>query len=111
MAWRTAHGHAAGPCRAFRVTLPDSFRPGDRRVTYMLLILEPHGQRAQRSDAEGRAVYERMLEYSQKLASRGVLRAAQSLKRDSEGVRVSVRDGKRTLVDGPFSESKEMIGG
>jgi hypothetical protein len=77
----------------------------------MLLILEPRGQRAQRSEAEGRAVYQRMLDYSAALKDRGVLRASQSLLADSQGVRVRVRDGKRTLLDGPFSESKEMVGG
>ena len=28
-----------------------------------------------------------------------------------EGVRVKVREGRRTFVDGPFTESKEMVGG
>ena len=40
-----------------------------------------------------------------------MLRGSQSLKSDTEGVRVRVRDGKRALVDGPFAESKEMVGG
>ena len=78
---------------------------------YMLLIHEPRGQRATRTEAEGRAVYDRMLRYADELKARGVLTAAQSLRADSEGVRIQVRDGKRTLVDGPFSEAKEMVGG
>jgi hypothetical protein len=80
-------------------------------MEFMLLILEPHGQRAARTEAEGRDAYDRMLRYAGTLQQRGVLRAAQSLRTDTEGVRVSLRQGKRTLVDGPFSESKEMIGG
>jgi len=80
-------------------------------MAYMLLILEPHGQRAARTEAEGRAAYQRMLDYSTELKARGVLRASQSLTSDTDGVRVRVRDGKPQLVDGPFSESKEMIGG
>ena len=80
-------------------------------MQYMLMILEPHGQRAGRTDAEGRAAYDKMLRYAEELKSRGVLSAAQSLRTDTEGVRVSVRHGKRTLLDGPFSESKEMVGG
>jgi hypothetical protein len=78
---------------------------------YMLLILEPHGQRAARTEAEGREAYDRMLRYADELKAKGVLTAAQSLRTDTEGVRVKVRDGKRTLVDGPFAEAKEMIGG
>jgi hypothetical protein len=80
-------------------------------MEFMLLILEPHGQRAARTDAEGREAYDKMLRYAETLQQQGVLRAAQSLRTDTEGVRVSLRHGKRTLVDGPFSESKEMIGG
>ena len=78
---------------------------------YMLMIMEPHGQRATRTEAEGRAVYDRMLRYADELKSQGVLQAAQSLRTATEGVRVNVREGKRTLVDGPFSETKEMVGG
>ena len=80
-------------------------------MPYMLLIVEPRGQRQERNDAEGRAVYQRMLDFSASLKSRGVLRTSQSLRSDTEGVRVRVRDGKRSVLDGPFVESKEMIGG
>jgi hypothetical protein len=80
-------------------------------MTYMLLIVEPVGQRRERSESEGRQLYERMLRFSDQLKARGLLKASQSLKSDAEGVRVQVRGGKRTLVDGPFSESKEMVGG
>jgi hypothetical protein len=77
----------------------------------MLLIVEPPGQRQTRSEAEGRAVYDRMLQFADRLKQRGVLLGVQSLRSDADGVRVQVRDGRRTLVDGPFSESKEMVGG
>lgn len=80
-------------------------------MQYMLLILEPPGQRQQRSEEEGRKLYQRMLDFSADLKTRGVLKASQSLKSNSEGVRVQVRDGTRALLDGPFSESKEMVGG
>jgi hypothetical protein len=77
----------------------------------MLLIIEPAGQRRERSEDEGRALYDRMLQFSADLKIRGVLTASQSLRTDAEGVRVQKRNGKPTLVDGPFSETKEMVGG
>ena len=77
----------------------------------MLLIVEPRGQRQERTEPEGRAVYARMVQCAEKLKARGVLQASQSLKSDNEGVRVRLRGGKPTLLDGPFSESKEMVGG
>jgi len=78
-------------------------------MSYMLLIVEPHGQRGQRSPQDGRSVYARMLEYARSLQSRGLLLASDSLK--SEAVRLNVRAGKPVIVDGPFTEAKELIGG
>jgi hypothetical protein len=80
-------------------------------MTYMLLIVEPRGQRQTRSPDEGKAVYERMVQFGADLQSRGVLKGVQSLASDSAATRVAMRAGKRTFVDGPFSEAKEMIGG
>jgi hypothetical protein len=80
-------------------------------VSYLLLIVEPIGQRAERSDAEGRDVYDDMVRFGQDLQSRGILRGAESLKSTEDGVRVQRRGGQATLIDGPFAEAKEMIGG
>ena len=80
-------------------------------MPYMLLIIEPAGQRQTRSDHEGRQVFQRMLDWSATLDKRGVLRDGQSLRADRDGVRVQVRGGKRTLLDGPFVEAREMVGG
>lgn len=80
-------------------------------MAYMLLITEPRGQRATRSDAEGHAVYDRMVEFSKGLQARGVLKAVESLRSDEVGARVAVRGGKASVVDGPFAEAREMVGG
>ena len=78
-------------------------------MSYMLLIIEPVGQRQERTEDEGRTLYDRMLRFADELKQRGLLLAAQSLK--TEAARVQVRNGKRALVDGPFAEAKEMVGG
>jgi hypothetical protein len=80
-------------------------------MAYMLLIIEPAGQRQSRTEAEGRALYERMLRFSAELKSRGLLRMSQSLKTETNGARVRVRADTPTVVDGPFAEAKEMVGG
>ena len=41
----------------------------------------------------------------------GVLIETAGLRPTAEGFRVRLRDGKLTTVDGPFTESKEVIGG
>lgn len=80
-------------------------------MSYMLLIVEPKGQRRERNEDEGRALYDSMLKFSADLKARGLLTVSQSLRSDAEAVRVQVRQGKRTLTDGPFAEAKEMVGG
>lgn len=80
-------------------------------MPYMLLIMEPRGQRRDRSAEEGRLAYEQMMRFAENLQARGVLKASDSLRSDAEGVRIEVRGGKRLLIDGPFAESKEMVGG
>jgi hypothetical protein len=80
-------------------------------MPYMLLIVEPLGQRASRSEEEGRELYDVMLRFADSLKERGLLLNAQSLRSDADGVRVQVRDGKRKHIDGPFAEAKEMVGG
>ncbi|MGV3573049.1 MAG: YciI family protein [Ramlibacter sp.] len=80
-------------------------------MAYLLLIHEPVGQRATRTRAEGEAVYERMVRFGADLRRRDLLLAAESLANETTGARVQVRDGRAQLLDGPFAEAKEMIGG
>ena len=80
-------------------------------MSYMLLIHEPVGQRATRSDLEGRALYERMLRFGDALREEGVLLGAQSLAPLARATRVTRDNGQARIVDGPFAEAKEMIGG
>ena len=80
-------------------------------MPYLLLIVEQGDMRRNRSAAEGRAAYDRMHRFAEGLTARGRLKVSESLRSDAEGVRVAVRGGKRTVVDGPFAESKEIVGG
>jgi hypothetical protein len=80
-------------------------------MPYALLVFEERGQRESRTREEGEAVYAQMLRYGDELKAKGLLLAAESLKSDGDAVRLQQRKGKRLLMDGPFSEAKEMIGG
>jgi hypothetical protein len=80
-------------------------------MPYMLMMVEPTGQRRTRSEAEGREVYGRMLAFAQTLRTRGQLLAVESLASQEHATRVQVRAGKASLTDGPFAEAKEMVGG
>ena len=80
-------------------------------MAYALLIVEPAGQRQTRTQAEGQALYDRMVRFGEDLKSQGLLTLSQSLKTDTQGARVRVQGNQSTVVDGPFAEAKEMVGG
>ena len=80
-------------------------------MAYMLFIVEPTNQRNERTEQEGQALYERMSNYADDLRERGLLLACESLKSSRDAVRVQVRGGEPRLLDGPFAEAKEMVGG
>ena len=52
-----------------------------------------------------------MHEYDVELEKAGVLLAAEGLYDSSQGARVIYAKGSRTVVDGPFTEAKELIAG
>jgi hypothetical protein len=52
-----------------------------------------------------------MGKYNEQLVKAGVLLAADGLHPSSKGKRVRFADGKKTVIDGPFAETKELIAG
>ena len=61
--------------------------------------------------ADGQEAYTRMQRFGAGLQARGLLRASESLASTEQAVRLQVRDGQTRLTDGPFAETKEMVGG
>ncbi len=76
-------------------------------MSYMLLIHEPVGQRAERTESEGRELYSRMQAFGEELATAGKLKAVESL----AGTETATRISPSGIIDGPFAEAKEMVGG
>ena len=52
-----------------------------------------------------------MGKYNEELAKAGVLLAGEGLHASSKGKRVRFSGDKRTVIDGPFAETKELIAG
>ena len=52
-----------------------------------------------------------MGKFNEELAKAGVLLAAEGLQASSKGARVKFSGSKRTVIAGPFTESKELIAG
>ena len=49
--------------------------------------------------------------YNQQLVAAGVMRAGEGLRPTREAVRMKLSNGQATLIDGPFTETKELIAG
>ena len=52
-----------------------------------------------------------MGKYNEALVKVGALLAAEGLQASSKGARVRFSGGKRTVIDGPFAETKELVAG
>jgi hypothetical protein len=52
-----------------------------------------------------------MQKYNEEAVKAGILLAAEGLAPSSKGVRVKVSGDTRTVIDGPFAESKEVVAG
>ncbi len=76
----------------------------------MMAIPEGYGSAAPDVAPSAEAVA-KMMEYNRSLQKAGVLLALDGLFPPSTGARISYMDGKPTVTDGPFAESKEVIGG
>ena len=52
-----------------------------------------------------------MAKFNEKMVKAGVMLAGEGLQPSSKGARVKFHGGKATVVDGPFTETKELVGG
>ena len=52
-----------------------------------------------------------MMKFNEEIAKAGVMKAGEGLQASSKGARVYYQGDKRTVVDGPFAETKELIAG
>ncbi len=76
-------------------------------MKYALLVHQPHEffeKRDKETVAAGRA-------YGEALQAAGVFVGGAGLESPKAATTVSVRDGKRQVHDGPYAETKELLGG
>ncbi len=52
-----------------------------------------------------------MGKYNEELAKAGVMLAGEGLQASSKGARITFSGSKRTVTDGPFTETKELVAG
>ena len=71
--------------------------------------------KATRETEEGKLpppeAFEAMQQYNEELVKAGILLAAEGLTPPSKGARVKFSGEKRTVIDGPLAETKEVVAG
>ena len=52
-----------------------------------------------------------MMKFNEEIAKAGVMKAGEGLQASSKGARVRFEGDRRTVIDGPFAETKELVAG
>ena len=77
--------------------------PGDTKAE--------RNRRSVRTGRSTRSCSAAYMKFNEDMHKAGVLVASEGLNPGAKGARVGVAGGKRTVLDGPFAETKELVGG
>ena len=80
-------------------------------MRFMMLMIPKGYETAAPGTMPDTAAVEAMMKYNQALQDAGVLLSLDGLHPPSMGARVTFKGGKPRVTDGPFSETKEVLGG
>ena len=80
-------------------------------MRFMMLMIPKGYESAQPGTVPDAGAVAAMMKYNESLQNAGVLLALDGLHPPSMGARVSFAGGKAEVVDGPFAEAKEVVGG
>ena len=80
-------------------------------MRFMMLMIPGGYETAAPDRTPDPKAVEAMMKYNKALQESGVLLALDGLRPLSAGARVSFKDGKPAVTDGPFAEGKEVVGG
>ena len=75
------------------------------------MIIRKADQHTEAGAMPTQALLAAMGAYMEEMGKAGVLLGAEGLFPSSKGARVQFSQGKPTVIDGPFAETKELIGG
>jgi hypothetical protein len=77
----------------------------------MMLMIPKGYEKAQPGTVPDAKAVEAMMQYNESLQKAGILLSLEGLHPPSMGARVSFSGGKPIVTDGPFPETKEVVGG
>jgi hypothetical protein len=82
---------------------------GETTMKFMVLVKATKESEAGTMPSE--EMLSAMMKYNEELVKAGIMLAGEGLHPSSKGARVRFSGTKRTVVDGPFAETKELIAG
>jgi hypothetical protein len=80
-------------------------------MRFMIIVKATPDSEAGRFPEHKEQLFAAMATYHEELARAGVLLDASGLQPSSKGWRIRYEGARRTVIDGPFAESKELIAG
>ena len=78
-------------------------------MRYMIIVKASRESEA--GEMPPQSLFDEMASYHEALANAGVLVEGSGLKPSSQGFRIRYEGDRRTVIDGPFAETKELIAG
>ena len=76
-----------------------------------VMVIVKASQESEAGVMPSEAILAEMGKYNEQLANAGVMLAGEGLHPTSKGKRVRFSGAQRTVIDGPFAETKELIAG
>ena len=75
------------------------------------MVLVPASPESEAGEMPSTELLEAMTKYNEELVKAGVMLAGEGLHPTSKGAKVRFDGGERTVIDGPFTEAKEIVAG
>jgi hypothetical protein len=75
------------------------------------MVLVPGSKESEAGMMPPKELFEAMGKFNAEMVKAGVMLAGEGLAPTSRGARIRYQDGKTTVTDGPFTESKELVAG
>ena len=80
-------------------------------MRYMLLICADEKAEAAVAPAEMTAMVQGHMRFAEELRAAGKMVVGERLRPDADASRIRAKAGQRQVTDGPFAETKEVLGG
>jgi hypothetical protein len=75
------------------------------------MVMVKANEQSERGEMPSEKLLAEMTTYNEELVKAGVMLAGEGLHPSAKGVRVAFKGGERKVIDGPFTETKELLGG